>query len=155
MGRLAIRGTVATAVAMVGLGTVAGCSTTPAASPQHHQSTTTAPSHPTTTSAPSTTTAPSGSTSTAAAPTTTVALAAPCTEAAIAAGAGATYTVHGFGCTGSWAYADVSTNHGTASYTAVMVLSASGGAWAQATRAAACNTRAIAAALYTRACTTS
>ncbi len=134
----------------------AGCSSNNAASP-----TTTRPAKTTTTVAPTTaaatTTTAAATTTTAAVTTTTAAVTtgAPCTQAAIAAGAGPTSTVQGFGCTGTWAYAYVTTGHGAAAYTGVIVLSANGTAWQGATRAAACNTRKIAPALYTKACTTS
>ena len=84
-----------------------------------------------------------------------------CTKSLITAGAessssvGSVSAVNGFGCSGSWAYADVTVGSGAASFDAVIVLEAQGSSWSVADRANACNNHLVPSAIYTQACTTS
>jgi hypothetical protein len=107
---------------------------------------------------------PSTTTSTTTSSTTTTSSpssAAACTKSLIAAGAessssvGSVSAVNGFGCSGSWAYADVTVGSGAASVDAVIVLQAEGSNWSVADRANACNNHLVPTAIYTQACTTS
>jgi hypothetical protein len=99
---------------------------------------------------------PSSSTGSTTSPTT----AAACTRSAITAGAmssksaGPVSAVNGYGCSGSWAYADVVVGT-TNSYEAVLVLEAVGSDWTVADRATACANHLVPSAIYTKACTTS
>jgi hypothetical protein len=68
---------------------------------------------------------------------------------------GSVSAVNGFGCSGSWAYADVTVGSGAASFDAVIVLQAQGSSWSVADRANACNNHLVPSAIYTQACTTS
>jgi hypothetical protein len=68
---------------------------------------------------------------------------------------GSVSAVNGFGCSGSWAYADVTVGSGAASFDAVIVLQAQGSSWSVADRANACNYHLVPSAIYTQACTTS
>ena len=88
--------------------------------------------------------------------------AAPCTKSAITAAAtsasstvGNVTAVNGFGCSGSWAYADVSVGSASNSFDAVIVLQAQGSGWSVADRGNACNNHLVPSAIYTQACTTS
>jgi hypothetical protein len=84
-----------------------------------------------------------------------------CTKSLVTAGAessssvGSVSAVNGFGCSGSWAYADVTVGSGAASFDAVIVLQARGSSWSVADRAKACNNHLVPSAIYTQACTTS
>ena len=84
-----------------------------------------------------------------------------CTKSLITAAAknsssvGSVSAVNGFGCSGSWAYADVTVGSGTASFDAVIVLRAQGSSWSVADRGNACNNHLVPSAIYTQACTTS
>jgi hypothetical protein len=84
-----------------------------------------------------------------------------CTKSLITAAAessssvGSVSAVNGFGCSGSWAYADVTVGSGAASFDAVIVLQAQGSSWSVADRANACNNHLVPSAIYTQACTTS
>ena len=86
---------------------------------------------------------------------------AACTKSAITAGAesssssGPVNAVNGFGCSGSWAYADVSVGTDSNSFDAVIVLRAQGSSWSVADRGDACNNHLVPSAIYTQACTTS
>ena len=86
---------------------------------------------------------------------------AACTKSAITAGAksssstGPVNAVNGFGCSGQWAYADVSVGTGSNSFDAVIVLQAQGSSWSVADRGNACNNHLVPSAIYTQACTTS
>jgi hypothetical protein len=101
---------------------------------------------------------PSASTGSTTSPTTAVAAA--CTRSAITAGAmrtksaGPVSAVNGYGCSGSWAYADVVVGT-TNSFEAVLVLEAVGSDWTVADRATACTNHLVPSAIYTQACTTS
>jgi hypothetical protein len=77
------------------------------------------------------------------------------TAAKSSATVGSVNAVNGFGCSGSWAYADVTVGSGAASFDAVIVLRAQGSTWSVADRGNACNNHLVPSALYTRACTTS
>jgi hypothetical protein len=106
--------------------------------------------------------APPASTSTSASTTTSSASsAAACSKALITTAAkssssvGSVSAVNGFGCSGSWAYADVTVGSGNASFDAVIVLEAQGSTWSVADRGNACNNHLVPAAIYTQACTTS
>ena len=68
---------------------------------------------------------------------------------------GSVSAVNGFGCSGSWAYADVTVGSGAASFDAVIVLEAQGSTWSVADRGNACNNHLVPSAIYTQACTTS
>ncbi len=68
---------------------------------------------------------------------------------------GSVSAVNGFGCSGSWAYADVTVGTGAASFDAVIVLQAKGSAWSVADRSSACNNHLVPSSIYTQACTTS
>jgi hypothetical protein len=106
----------------------------------------------------STTTTTTTTTSTT---TSTSASSAACTKSLITAAAessssvGSVSAVNGFGCSGSWAYADVTVGSGAASFDAVIVLQAQGSSWSVADRANACNNHLVPSAIYTQACTTS
>ena len=84
-----------------------------------------------------------------------------CTKSLITAAAkssssvGSVSAVNGFGCSGSWAYADVTVGSGAASFDAVIVLQAQGSSWSVADRGNACNNHLVPSAIYTQACTTS
>ena len=101
---------------------------------------------------------PSASTGSTTSPTT--AAVAGCTRSAITAGAkgtasvGPVKSVSGYGCSGSWAYADVVVGT-TNSFEAVLVLQAVGSDWTVADRATACSDHLVPSAIYTKACTTS
>jgi hypothetical protein len=69
--------------------------------------------------------------------------------------AGPVSAVSGFGCSGSWAYADVTVGSGENNFDAVIVLQAQGSGWTVADRGNACNNHLVPAAIYTQACTTS
>jgi len=128
--------------AILGAVALASCSNTPSASPPS----TTAPTS-------TTTTAPTSSTTTAIAT-------ASCTKAAISAAAmsatsvGPVSSVSGYGCSGSWAYANVVVGT-TNSFDAVIVLQASGSNWTVVDRGNACSNHLVPSAIYTPACTTS
>jgi hypothetical protein len=87
--------------------------------------------------------------------------AAACTKSLITAAAMSSSTVgdvsavNGFGCSGSWAYADVSVGSGSNSFDAVIVLQAQGSGWSVADRGNACNNHLVPEAIYNQACTTS
>jgi hypothetical protein len=88
--------------------------------------------------------------------------AAACSKSLITAAAesssssvGSVSAVNGFGCSGSWAYADVTVGSGAGSIDAVIVLQAQGSTWSVADRANACNNHLVPSAIYTQACTTS
>jgi hypothetical protein len=123
---------------------LAGCSSSPAALTKSSTTTTT------TTTVPTTTTS-----------TTAAAVGPPCTSAAITAGIQASpnndlISVNGFGCSGPWAWAGVTLGTSSQnSFDAVMVLMASGPAWAVTDRATACNQHLVPADIYNDACTTS
>jgi hypothetical protein len=68
---------------------------------------------------------------------------------------GAVTAVNDFGCSGSWAYADVTVGSGSTSFDAVIVLQAHGSSWSVADRGSACNDHLVPSAIYTQACTTS
>jgi len=93
--------------------------------------------------------------------TSAAAAGAPCTHAAILTGAqadagiGPVQSVAGFGCSGSWAYADVSVGAGSAAYDAVIVLQSHGTTWAVQDRGNACTNHLVPSDLYAKACTTS
>jgi hypothetical protein len=84
-----------------------------------------------------------------------------CTNSLITAAAktsssvGSVSAVNGFGCSGSWAYADVTVGSGAASFDAVIVLQAQGSSWSVADRSHACNNHLVPKAIYNQACTTS
>jgi hypothetical protein len=131
--------------AVLGAIALASCSNSPSALPKSTSSTTT----PT-----SATTAPPASSSTTAVAT------ASCTKAAISAGAmsatsvGRVSSVNGYGCSGSWAYANVVVGT-TNSFDAVIVLQASGSHWTVVDRGNACSNHLVPSAIYTPAWTTS
>jgi hypothetical protein len=87
--------------------------------------------------------------------------AAPCTKSLITAAAkssssvGSVSAVNGFGCSGSWAYADVTIGSGAQAIDAVIVLEAKGSSWSVADRGNACNNHLVPSNIYTQACTTS
>jgi hypothetical protein len=93
--------------------------------------------------------------------TTTSSSSLACTKSLITAAAessstvGSVSAVNGFGCSGSWAYADVTVGSGAASFDAVIVLQSQGSRWSVADRANACNNHLVPSAIYTQACTTS
>jgi hypothetical protein len=128
--------------ATLGAIALASCSNSPSASP------------PPTSAPTSSTTAPPTSSS-----TTTIASAS-CTKAAISAAAmsatsvGPVSSVSGYGCSGSWAYANVVVGT-TNSFDAVIVLQASGSDWTVVDRGNACSNHLVPSAIYTPACTTS
>jgi hypothetical protein len=105
--------------------------------------------------------APASTTTTTTTTTSTSASSAACTKSLITAAAessssvGSVSAVNGFGCSGSWAYADVTVGSGAASFDAVIVLQAQGSSWSVADRANACNNHLVPSAIYTQACTTS
>lgn len=135
---------VATALGIFVSLALAGCSSSPGALTKSSTTTTT------TTTVPTTTTS-----------TTAAAVGPPCTSAAITAGIQASpnndlIAVNGFGCSGPWAWAGVTLGTSSQnSFDAVMVLMASGPAWAVADRATACNQHLVPADIYNDACTTS
>lgn len=135
---------VATALGIFVSLALAGCSSSPGALTKSSTTTTT------TTTVPTTTTS-----------TTAAAVGPPCTSAAITAGIQASpnndlIAVNGFGCSGPWAWAGVTLGTSSQnSFDAVMVLMASGPAWAVADRATACNQHLVPANIYNDACTTS
>ncbi|HEX4127685.1 MAG TPA: hypothetical protein VHX67_08935, partial [Acidimicrobiales bacterium] len=92
---------------------------------------------------------------------TASAAAAACTKDRISAAAmsatsvGPVSAVSGFGCSGSWAYADVTVGSGTNAFDAVIVLQAQGSDWSVADRGNACQNHLVPDAIYTQACTTS
>jgi hypothetical protein len=69
--------------------------------------------------------------------------------------AGPVQSVNGFGCSGSWAYADVTVGTGSNTFDAVIVLQAQGSSWSVADRGNACNNHLVPSDIYTQACTTS
>lgn len=106
----------------------------------------------------------SGTTTTAATTTSssTASAGSPaCTRSAIAAAAtsdsnlGQVDSVVNFGCSGNWAYANVTVGSGSGASDAVIVLQAQGSAWSVADRANACSNHLVPASIETRACTTS
>jgi hypothetical protein len=133
----------ATALGIVVALALAGCSNSPAALAKSTTTTTTTTVPPTTTS------------------TSAAAVGPPCTSAAITAGIQASpnndlIAVNGFGCSGAWAWAGVTLGtNAQSSFDAIMVLMASGPAWAVADRATACNQHLVPADIYNDACTTS
>ena len=112
-------------------------------------------------SSPPTTSTTTTSTTAASTTTTSSSAAVACTKSLITAAAesstsiGSVSAVNGFGCSGSWAYADVTVGSGSASFDAVIVLQAQGSSWSVADRANACNTHLVPSPIYTQACTTS
>jgi hypothetical protein len=124
---------------LIGAGVLAACSSSP--------------SNP---SAGSTTSTVGSSTS-----TTSSAAGAPCTHHAIAAAAtsdtslGPVDAVVGFGCSGTWAYANVTVGSGSGAYDAVIVLQAQGSSWSVADRASACSGHLVPSDISKQACTTS
>ena len=64
-------------------------------------------------------------------------------------------SVAGFGCSGPWAYANVTVGSGSGAYDAVIVLHEQGSSWAVADRGNACSNHLVPTAIYTQACTTS
>ena len=112
-------------------------------------------------SSPPTTSTTTTSTTAASTTTTSSSAAVACTKSLITAAAesstsiGSVSAVNGFGCSGSWAYADVTVGSGSASFDAVIVLQAQGSSWSVADRANACNNHLVPSAIYTQACTTS
>ena len=112
-------------------------------------------------SSPPTTSTTTTSTTTASTTTTSSSAAVACTKSLITAAAesstsiGSVSAVNGFGCSGSWAYADVTVGSGSASFDAVIVLQAQGSSWSVADRSNACNNHLVPSAIYTQACTTS
>jgi len=112
-------------------------------------------------SSPPTTSTTTTSTTTASTTTTSSSAAVACTKSLITAAAesstsiGSVSAVNGFGCSGSWAYADVTVGSGSASFDAVIVLQAQGSSWSVADRANACNNHLVPNPIYTQACTTS
>ena len=114
-------------------------------------------------SSPSTPSASSTTSTTAAGTTSTASSAAgvPCTHRSIAAaatsdtGLGPVNAVDGFGCSGTWAYADVTVGSGSGVYDAVIVLQAQGPSWSVADRASACAQHLVPSDIYRQACTTS
>ncbi len=148
---------------LVGLGTsalvaaacFAGCSSSPSNSSAGSTTSTTAASTSSTVST-STSTSTAGTTSTSAATS-----GAACTHSAILTAAtadtslGPVDAVVGFGCSGPWAYANVTVGGGSASYDAVIVLQSQGSSWSVADRASACSNHLVPSDIYTQACTTS
>ena len=112
-------------------------------------------------SSPPTTSTTTTSTTTASTTTTSSSAAVACTKSLITAAAesstsiGSVSAVNGFGCSGSWAYADVTVGSGSASFDAVIVLQAQGSSWSVADSANACNNHLVPSPIYTQACTTS
>jgi hypothetical protein len=105
---------------------------------------------------------PPASTSTTTTTSSSSSAAAACSKSLITAAAksssssvGSVSAVNGFGCSGSWAYADVTVGSGAGSIDAVIVLQAQGSTWSVADRANACNNHLVPSAIYTQACTTS
>jgi hypothetical protein len=102
-----------------------------------------------------------GSPAPASTTTTTSSSSLACTKSLITAAAessssvGSVSAVNGFGCSGSWAYADVTVGSAAASFDAVIVLQSQGSSWSVADRANACNNHLVPSAIYTQACTTS
>lgn len=93
--------------------------------------------------------------------TSASATAAPCTKSAITTAAkksrkvGHVISVNGYGCAGSWAYADVTVGNGPGGFDAVMVLEAHGSEWAAANRATACTKHLVPSRIAARACSSS
>ncbi len=93
--------------------------------------------------------------------TTSSAAGAACTHSALAAAAtndtslGPVDAVVGFGCSGTWAYANVTVGSGSGSYDAVIVLQVQGSSWSVADRANVCSNHLVPSDIYTQACTTS
>jgi hypothetical protein len=125
---------------LIGAFVLAGCSS----SPSNQSANTT-----TTSGAPATTS------------TTAAAAAASCTQSAILAAAksststGPVSSVSNYGCSGSWAYANVTVGSGSASFDAVIVLHAQGSGWVVADRATACSGHMVPSAIYTQGCASS
>ncbi|MFZ0249863.1 MAG: hypothetical protein WAL61_07945 [Acidimicrobiales bacterium] len=113
------------------------------------------------TSTSTTTTSSTTSSSSPSTTTTASSAAAACTKSSISAAAmnapsvGSVSAVNGYGCSGSWAYADVTVGSGSAAFDAVIVLQAQGSGWSVADRGNACNNHLVPEAIYTQACTTS
>jgi hypothetical protein len=63
--------------------------------------------------------------------------------------------VENFGCSGEWAFANVTIGGGSGGFDAVIVLEAQGSSWSVADRANACTKHLVPADIYTQACTTS
>ena len=59
-------------------------------------------------------------------------------------------SVVNFGCSGSWAYANVTEGTGSAAIDAVIVLQSQGSGWVVADRANACNNHLVPSDLYTK-----
>ncbi len=124
----------------IGAGMLAACSSSP--------------SNP---SAGSTTSTAGNSTPT----TSSSAAGVPCTHRTIATAAtsdtslGPVNAVVGFGCSGTWAYANVTVGNGSGAYDAVIVLQAQGSSWSVADRASACSGHLVPSDIYSQACTTS
>ena len=84
-----------------------------------------------------------------------------CTHRTIATAAtsdtslGPVNAVVGFGCSGTWAYANVTVGSGSGAYDAVIVLQAQGSSWSVADRASACSRHLVPSDIYRQACTTS
>ena len=101
------------------------------------------------------------STAGSATPTTSSAAGVPCTHRTIATAAtsdtslGPVNAVVGFGCSGTWAYANVTVGSGSGAYDAVIVLQAHGSSWSVADRASACSGHLVPSDIYRQACTTS
>lgn len=141
------------ATAALAAASFAGCSSSP--SNQSAGSTTS-------TTAATTSSTTSGSPSTAGTtPTTAAASGAACTHSAIVSAAagdtnlGPVDAVVGFGCSGTWAYANVTVGAGSGAYDAVIVLRSQGSSWSVANRASACSNHLVPSDIYARACTTS
>jgi hypothetical protein len=94
-------------------------------------------------------------------PTTSSAAGVACTHGTIATAAtsdtslGPVNAVVGFGCSGTWAYANVTVGSGSGAYDAVIVLQARGSSWSVADRASACSRHLVPSDIYRQACTTS
>ena len=102
------------------------------------------------------------STSTSATTATTAASAgsgAPCTSVAITAALRASlnkgfHSLNGYGCSGGWAYADITAGSAQGQFDAVAVLRASGPSWTVANRASACQGQLVPAPIRSQACST-
>ena len=92
---------------------------------------------------------------------TTEGAAASCTHSAILTAAtndtslGPVSAVQGFGCSGKWAYANVTVGSGSNAVDAVIVLKTHGSSWKVADRAHVCSKHKVPTHIYTQACTTS
>ena len=64
-------------------------------------------------------------------------------------------SVDNYGCSGTWAYANVSVGSGSGAFDAVIVLQAQGSTWSVADRGNACYNHLVPSNIYTQACTTS